>query len=277
VAGLFSQPFARIRESANSRFRWLAEPAHAGQMRRRWSRRLLDEAVVQAILRWAMGWSQNERPESQLISADDRGRRTKVKPIKISGLAVLAALMAMAIAGASPAMATSTQLCAVDASPCSSAVTHVHETTLAGSPMNLLSSLGNVTCDVLFLSTSVGGLRAPQLIEGNFTYTNCKRITEVCTVTEIIGPSLHDVLKEGHETASVTVGPTFKVKCGPFINCTFFWEVTGTAKGPLLSTETNGQVSIIGATPFATSGILCPGASELDIVTTPLSATYISS
>src|SRR4051794_6913940 len=188
-----------------------------------------------------------KRVRPELISIGNRLRKEeKVKPIKTLGLAALTALMMMAFVGASPAMSESTQLCATDVSPCSSPVTHVHETTLAGSPATLLTNLGNVTCDVLFLSTSVGGLGAPQRIEGNFTYSNCLLNKAPCTATEIIGPSLTQVLKEGHETAAVTIGPSVKVKCGSFIDCTYFWTVTGPAKGPLLSAETNGQVSILG-------------------------------
>jgi len=50
-----------------------------------------------------------------------------VKPIKMFGLVALAASVAMALAGADSAMAESTELCAVDESPCDKPVTEIHE------------------------------------------------------------------------------------------------------------------------------------------------------
>ena len=201
-------------------------------------------------------------------------RENKVKSIKMLGLAALAALTAMAFVGDSSAMASNTQLCKTDpgAGACTSAVTHVHETSLTGAKGVLLSSVINVECDVLFLSTSVGTLGVPQVIEGKFTYSNCN---SGCEVKEVGGPASIEALKTGHETAAVTGEGEVNVHCGFLINCTYNGEgLEATAKGPLLSSETNGSVKLSGQETSSVSGF-CPEHAFLDLTTTPLTATYI--
>src|SRR5262249_22248767 len=134
----------------------------------------------------------------------------------------------------------------------------------------LLSSI-KVECDVLFSSTSVGALAAPQVIKGHFTYTNCG-----CTVEEVSGTTAKiEVLREGHETASVKGSGKVIVNCFG-IECTYVATgLKGTAKGPLLSTEANGEISI-SEQVLTGSGIFCPSEGKLDIKTTPLSAAYFS-
>jgi hypothetical protein len=194
-----------------------------------------------------------------------------VKAIKMFGLAALAALMAMAFVGASSAMAESTTLCSGDGSGCG--VTHVHETTLSGTQAKLLTSIINVSCDVLFLGDTVSALSSPLVITGTFTYTNCGS----CTVEEVGGGVEIKVLKLGHETSDVTGEGEVHVNCSG-LNCTYNGEgLLGTGKGPLLSSETNGSVVITEQTAKKVSGLFCPSTSKLDITTTPLSATYIGS
>jgi hypothetical protein len=198
--------------------------------------------------------------------------------IKMLGLAVFAALMAMAFLGASSAIAEETQLCKTDESPCKEAnvVKHVHEETLAGAKAKLLSSLGTVECKALFLGDSLG-LGAPLVIHGTFSYSECKRGSENCTATEVNPDSLIQLLGEGHETAKVTGEGEVNVHCGFFINCTYNGEgLTATAKGPLLSTEANpnGEATISEQSLKRITG-LCPETGKLDIATTPLEKTYI--
>jgi hypothetical protein len=174
-----------------------------------------------------------------------------------------------------------TALCKFDRSPCaptvmeeelkeSPLVTSVHETSIGKA--KLLAS-PEVQCDVLFSSTSVGALGAPQIVEGHFTYTNCG-----CPVKEVAGTTASiEVLKEGHETAKVTGEAEINVNCFG-ISCTYNGEgLKGTAKGPLLSVETrpNGEVSL-SEQEVAGGGFFCPSKAKLDITTTPLSATYIA-
>jgi len=204
-----------------------------------------------------------------------------VKPLKTLSLAALAALMAMAFIGASSAMAEPTTLCSNDSESSCTAVTHVHETSVTNAL--LLNSVGNVKCAVLFLSTSVGAEAAPLIIKGNFTYSGCfrKKIfggEEACTVTEKNGPVEIKVLRTSHETGEVTGKGEVEVKCGTVIECVYNGEgLKGTAKGPLLSTQTNGEVTLSEQTTHVVSGAFCPETAKLDITTTPLSATYIKS
>jgi len=206
-----------------------------------------------------------------MISAERRGRENQVQPIKMFGLAVLAALIAMAFVDASSAMASeSTKLCSNDANPCT-AVTHVHEVSVGKS--KLLSGSITVECDVLFLSTQVFSLDVPQFIDGNFTYTNCGS----CSITEENGPAEIQVLKEGHETAKVTGEWLLHSNCSG-LNCRYIAEgLVGTGKGPLLSTQERGEVLISEKALEKESGLFCPATNKLDITLTPLSATYIGS
>ncbi len=201
-------------------------------------------------------------------------RENEVKPIKMLGLAALAALMAMAFVGVSSAMASSTALCAEDEATCAEPVEHVHETTLSGAQATLLSSILTVKCDVLFLGDTLVSLASPLIIHGNFTYSNCNNN---CTATEENGPAEIKVLKEGTELSKVTGEGLVHLVCGAFINCRYNGVgLLGHGLGALSSSETNGSVSLSEVTTNKESGSLCPSTAKLDIATTPLEATYIS-
>jgi hypothetical protein len=192
------------------------------------------------------------------------------------GLAALAALMAMAFVGASSAMAESTALCSVDQNPCQAAnqLGEVNEKSVGTA--TLLSSAINVECIVLFHGTIGTTLASPLVISGNFTYENCN---SGCVVTEESPPAEIKVLRTGHETAEVTGEGLVHVNCSGFIDCSYNGVgLKGTAKGPLLSTAANGEVSLQGQTTNKeTGGFLCPKTAKLDIVTSPKTqATYIS-
>lgn len=195
-----------------------------------------------------------------------------MKPIKMLGLAALAALMGMAFLGAGSAMAETTALCGADEEECASPVTHVHEATLVGRQAVLKTSIITVECDVLFLGDALSESGKPLVIHGEFSYTNCGG----CTVTEENGPSEIKALKEGHETGSVTGEGLVHVECTGF-NCRYNGVgLKGTAKGPLLSAETNGEVSLVKKAVNKESGLFCPSTSELTITTTPLEPTYVT-
>lgn len=196
-----------------------------------------------------------------------------MKPINMLGLAVLTALTALAFVGASSAMAENTQLCNKDPlnGACSAPVTAVHEVSLGKG--KILSSSFNVECDVLFSSTSVGALGAPQVIKGHFTYSNCNGN---CTVTEVSTIWIRKILKKGHEIAEDTQTGEVHVHCPGFLDCDYDAQnLIGTVKGPLLASDENGETAISGQELHKVSGLFCPLAGYLDLTLAGLLPEYI--
>jgi hypothetical protein len=196
-----------------------------------------------------------------------------MKQLKMLGFAALAALMAMAFVGTSSAMAETTALCEKDEGPCAAEniITHVREVSVGKA--KLLTSI-NVECNVSFLGDALNkGLANPLVIHGTFTYTNCGS----CNAEEENGPAELKVLKEGHETAKVTGEGLVHVECPGFIDCSYNGVgLKGAGKGPLLSTQANGEVAIAAQTTNKEAGgFLCPSTAKLDIVTTPGDASLI--
>jgi hypothetical protein len=209
-----------------------------------------------------------------------------VKAIKMFGLAALTALLAMAFVGASSAMAEDTHLCSNDVGTdyfsehACTAVTHVHETSsVSGKEAKavLLTSIGNTECNVLYLG-DVSSTGAPLIIKGGFTYTNCVLGSSSCTATEENGPSKLKVLKTGEETAEVTYEYLIHLVCSGFLDCSYTaTSLKSTAKGPLLSAQANGEVTLSEQSlTKEAGGFLCPKIARLDITTTPLSKTYVA-
>jgi hypothetical protein len=197
-----------------------------------------------------------------------------MKPIKVFGFGVVVALMAMAFAGASSAMAESTALCDTDPGTGSTAVcpsghliTHVHLVTLAGVKAKLLSNL-TIECEILFLGDTLSSLANPLVIHGNFTFTNC---SGGCIVTETSADSLLSVLKLGHETADLTLDGAWFFDCGTIFECEYEAAgFKGIGKGPLLSSETDGDFAISGQEFHKLGGgFFCPKTAKLDMSLTP--------
>jgi hypothetical protein len=208
-----------------------------------------------------------------------------MKLLKMFSLVALAALMAMALAGAGSAMAESTALCEempdvedAEDGACTRLVEHVREETLSGHPAKLLSSALNVECDVSFLG-DVLGLASPQVIHnGKLTYTNCNA---GCVVKQE-GTALIKVLRTGHETAEVTGEGQVHVECGQLIDCKYNGTgLKATARGPLLAvSEKGGEVTLSEQTANRVGGAFCPSTAKLEITTTPacppLAPVYIA-
>jgi hypothetical protein len=209
-----------------------------------------------------------------------REGRIKVRTIKLIGLTALAALTAMALVGVSSAMAEgSTALCSADpvgteVCPAGNLVAHVHEESVGKA--KLLSSSLNVECNVLFLGDASPTLGNPLVITGKFTYTNC---TSGCTVTEQSASSTTKVLKLGHELADITGEGQVKLTCAfGFIKCVYNGAgLKGHGLGPLLTSgSANGEVRLEEQETHIVSGS-CPEKAFLDLLTAPLTATYIKS
>lgn len=202
-----------------------------------------------------------------------------MKSLKMLGFGVLAALLVMALGGAPSAMAENTELCKADETPCKveNAIISVHEVTPEGKKATFLSTLGNVECNVLFSGQAAEATEGPAIVDGNFTYTSCLLKGSACEVKEISKSSSLRILKESHETGSVTVKGEFNIKCGALVNCTYSAEgLTGIYKGQLLSSLTNGEMSINGGVSKLVTGVFCPKEGKVDMTTTPLVKTFLS-
>jgi len=194
-----------------------------------------------------------------------------VKRIKILGPVMVVAIFAMALLGASPAVGESTALCKADEeSECASPISHVH---YVANDLEVLTSVMDYKCDALLLASDTE-LGAPQVLEGTFTYTSCNN---GCERTEENGPAVLNFLKTGHESGEATGESLVHVVCGFFINCRYTLEgLVGSVKGPLLSSENNGEINFVEQELFHESGF-CPEVGLLDAKFVPLSPIYISS
>jgi hypothetical protein len=200
-----------------------------------------------------------------------------MKTVKSFGLLVAVVVFAMALLGPAGAMAETTALCKADESPCKSTslVTHVHYTS---NDLEVLTSFGNYKCDALYLA-SVALLGSPQVLQGEFTYSNCDK---GCTREEVNPQVVLDLLKTGHESAELigTPGAGVKSECkGGFeLGCVYsFEELIGTVTGPLLATSEKGEITYEEQPLVHVSGLLCPAEAYLDARFVLLSPTYISS
>jgi len=195
-----------------------------------------------------------------------------MQQITMRGLAALGVLISMAFISTTPAMAESTALCRQDEEPCKSSnfATHLHAVSIG--QVKVLTSAFTAECNALFLGDATSSLASPLALTGSFTYSNCG---SKCIVSEENGPANVSVLKSGHETASVTIALLLHLTCSG-INCSYSGKVEGTAKGPLLSFEPNGEVSFQEKSLSKETGAFCPTTAKLDAAGTPLEAIYIS-
>jgi hypothetical protein len=215
-----------------------------------------------------------------------------MQPIKILGLASLAALTAMSFVGVTSAMASEpTALCDIDPGPglhevCPSGhlTEHVHFATLEGEPARLLSSFFTLACDVLFLGDVLtkGFLAAEGeglLISGNFTYTSCAGSFGNCKVSEENGPGHLNALMTEHELAELTFKFLVHFTCGSSLDCLYTGVgLRAHVLGPLLSELETGDASITELVmEKEAGGFLCPKKlPKLDFRVHPLEALYVT-
>jgi hypothetical protein len=196
--------------------------------------------------------------------------------IKRFGLAVMAAVAAMALVGASSASAEGTTLCNKDVVlTCSkeNQMTHVH---LYDTKALLLNNLQNVTCETLILAQVQGPLLVQSpfwlILTGNVTYTNC---SGGCKAEETGGGIELQVQDNGSELSSVRVEGEVLVNCALVLHCVYDGkELLGHGLGPL-SVGGNGLVSYNKTKVNAVWGILCPTETFLDAAFLPLNPIYV--
>jgi hypothetical protein len=199
-----------------------------------------------------------------------------VKAIKMLGLAAVAAISAMALFGASSAMATfDTALCSEKSPelkcPDAKLVKHVH---LLAEDGTMVTSVGTTLCKYALISTEVLGLGKPLLLhflKEGLTYTECKLGLIKCTF-ETVHYGLLDLLKTASDLGVLTDLPVegkyteVHVVCGELIDCTYKWEGL---EGHALSAQpptSNGRVTYTNAPVQKVGGLLCPKETRLNAV-----------
>jgi hypothetical protein len=210
------------------------------------------------------------------------------------GLAVVSVIAAMALVGASSAMAGNTQLCKLDvgdaACPAGEAFTSIHTIDPLAKLLAHESFFGihrEILCQALFSGTVLGlGTNTSQIIHGSFTYTLPHSTSGFCfedetnehceEITDLHG-GLLKVLRTASELGTV-IGEGFEVlvECAG-LHCIYEAEgLEGHALGPLLVGTGNGQITITEQSVKKVSGFLCPTTSKLWTTQVPLEATYLA-
>jgi len=214
-----------------------------------------------------------------------------MKFLKLSGIAAVTVVAAMAFLGASTGAASNTLLCTkntVSLTPTAgdcAAPTSVHYITVnaAGTmpgKATLLSNILNIECNVLITGTVSASLvtNGPVKIivaAGGLVHTNCSGF---CTITTLEGGTLL-VLKTGVELATVTGdGFRFRKNC-PLFDCDY--NLTGVSghglaqgsEGKSHVTYASQKLNLVTdlASPFGS----CPSASFLDALFQSLTPLYI--
>jgi hypothetical protein len=159
-------------------------------------------------------------------------RRTRMKHLKMLGLAVVAAAAFMAVIGAG--MASATELCSTATTPCSGtkySSTTINAMLVPATWTTFTTSITTVTCTsstIKAKTTSAGGAGATAVTGEStaFEFTGCTRTGgESCTVkstnlgnVSISGGSASETAKFDY---NITTKTGAHVECGFFINCTF--------------------------------------------------------
>ncbi len=199
-----------------------------------------------------------------------------MRPIKMFGLAALAAVAAMAFVGATSASATNTQLCKVHTSlacPAGEAVTSHHMVLASGTVGKLLGEAINVLCLSILIDATPLGLANPQSIHTlSFTFTGCGTGSthNNCTVTTQELP-LADLLKTGLEEGVLKfTNGRLRTQCPSLgMDCVYDGEGMEFAVG--------GQHLTAEETPAVELGgkFFCPNEGQIDGLFETLTDAYV--
>jgi hypothetical protein len=163
-----------------------------------------------------------------------------VKIPRTIGLAVIAALALMAVAGVSSAAAR-TVICKTAETACSEANTYGSGTSLkaASTAVTITTSLDAISCTASALegeTTAVSGEPLPATFSG-WSLESCQRNEKACTTGSAEHlPYSASITSVGGGNGTVALKGSggevgWLVKCGSFINCTFSFQPTLTAEG----------------------------------------------
>jgi hypothetical protein len=192
--------------------------------------------------------------------------------IKLLGMVAVAAVAAMALVGASSAMAESTQLCTNETGTCVEPTT-IHSVSVGHAV--LLSSFGiEVQCDALVTGTVTKGLvtNGPVKISpATLSYSNC---LNNATVT-VIKQGTISVLNEGNELATQTSSGFEVLVNTSGLHCVYTSKaLAGHGLGPLQTGTGKDHVTYAGAVVNKVEGFLCPETSKLDALFQDLTAIW---
>jgi len=200
---------------------------------------------------------------------------------KTIGLAFVAAVAASAIAGASSASATTTELCKVHQEPCQAANHWAEIHVISVGKTKVITSIATVECTGLF-KASLLALASPQIAH------EVENVSSECTAGEAgacevttTALGLYRLLKTVLNLGTVsTGGRRFKVKCGSFLNCEFAEDETeapiGTIEGAGHQAGSgHGMFNIGPRTLKKVEGFLCPSSAKFAALYEPLADFYV--
>jgi hypothetical protein len=200
--------------------------------------------------------------------------------IKLVPIAAIITVAALALFGASSAMASDTALCTTDSAgstcPPGQLTSHVHLTVIIR--IILLNSIQNVQCGALFLGDVQNPtlLGSPLEIAGNLTYTNC---TTGCEAKQISAETTVKVLQTAPELSEVKGEGEVLVNCSLILHCVYNGNgLTGHGLGGLTTNAAEkGHTTFSGAALEKVSGLLCPSSASLDALFESLEKQYLRS
>jgi hypothetical protein len=194
--------------------------------------------------------------------------------IKLLGMAAVTAVAAMALVGASSAMAESTQLCTNETGTCVEPTT-VHSVTVGHAL--LLSSIVNVECDALVSATVPKGLvtNGPVVLNpATLSYSNCLNGASVTVIKQ----GTISILTEGGEAKELATQTAsgFRVLVEAVgLHCVYSAEgLKGHALGPLKTGSNKDHVTYSEAEVHKVEGFFCPSVSKLDALFQDLTAIW---
>ena len=215
------------------------------------------------------------------ISGAGSSKEEEMRIGRTVGLAFAVAVAASAIAGASSAMATTTELCKVHQEPCQAANhwTEIHVVSVGKA--SIITSIANVECNALFKAMLLA-LASPQIAhETANVWTECAiKEGSACKVTQT-ALGLYRLLKTVLNLGTVaTAGRRAKVECGAFMNCEYGEEETetpiGTIEGAGHQAGSGHGMFNIGPMPLKKiGGFLCPATAEFRALYEPLADFFV--
>lgn len=206
-----------------------------------------------------------------------------MRPTRRFILAMMAAMIAMAIAGAAPASASSAQLCKVHTGstcPEGQATTQIHIVNQPGTVVQMLTDLVDFLCLTVLGKAAPLALGSPQQLHTtelaftqcgtNVSHNNCTLTVEALPLLEVLALELNLGLlsaSSGVVRASCTIFGFIKIDCKYDLSTVEF-EVNGGNPAKF-----EGEIPV----GFVAGSALCPESSVLDFALASLEAAYIPS